>query len=153
MADISDGTSNTLFFGERQNGDGNMDSYLKAATIQPAPDPPAQSMTAYTAWAAPVNPSAVACVSLGAEAGLNYGFPTFYTPPPTIITPVPPPVQWDSIKQQWWYRVQAYGSRHANGFNVALADASVRFLPNQTSLTTFIALSTRSGGEVVTDLP
>jgi prepilin-type N-terminal cleavage/methylation domain-containing protein/prepilin-type processing-associated H-X9-DG protein len=150
IADIYDGTSNTLFFGERQNGDSNMDSYLKAP-IQPAPDPPAQSMTAYTAWSAPVNPSAVACVSLGAEAGLNYGFPQYYVPP--VNQPMPPPVPWDSIKTQWWYRVEAYGSRHANGLNVALCDGSVRFLPNQTPLTTFVAMATRNGGEVVSDLP
>jgi prepilin-type N-terminal cleavage/methylation domain-containing protein/prepilin-type processing-associated H-X9-DG protein len=146
IGDISDGTSNTLFFGERQNGDGNMDSYLKAP-IQPSPDPPAQSMTAYTAWSAPVNPSAVACVSLGAEAGPNYGFPLHYIPPPVDVV-VPPPVPWDSLKVQWWYRVEAYGSRHANGLNVALADASVRFISNQISQSTFLAMATRNGGEV-----
>jgi prepilin-type N-terminal cleavage/methylation domain-containing protein/prepilin-type processing-associated H-X9-DG protein len=151
IGDITDGTSNTLFFGERQNGDGNMDSYLKAP-IQPAPDPAAQSMTAYTAWAAPVNPSAVACVSLGAEAGLSYGFPLHYTPPPPEVIVIPP-IPWDSIKAQWWLRVEAYGSRHSNGLNVALADASVRFLPTTMSQTTFLAMATRGGGEVVQDGP
>jgi prepilin-type N-terminal cleavage/methylation domain-containing protein/prepilin-type processing-associated H-X9-DG protein len=150
IGEVSDGLSNTLFFGERQNGDGNMDSYLKAP-IQPAPDPAAQSMTAYTAWSATPNPSDVACVSLGAEAGLNYGFPQFYIPPTNM--PVPPPVPWDSIKTWWWYRVEAYGSRHSGGLNVALCDGSVRFLSNQLPLTTFVAMATRSGGEVVTDLP
>ncbi|HEY2786484.1 MAG TPA: DUF1559 domain-containing protein [Fimbriiglobus sp.] len=150
IGDIADGTSNTLFFGERQNGDGSMDSYLKAP-VQPDPDPPAQSMTAYTAWSAPVNPSDVACVSLGAEAGINYGFPFYYIPPTDL--PVPPPVPWDSIKMQWWLRVEAYGSRHSNGMNAALADGSVRFITNQMPLATFLAMATRNGGEVVQDLP
>jgi prepilin-type N-terminal cleavage/methylation domain-containing protein/prepilin-type processing-associated H-X9-DG protein len=150
MNDIADGTSNTLFFGERQCGDANMDSYQKAP-FQPSPDPPIQSMPAYTAWSAPVNPSAVACVSLGAEAGLSYGFPTFYTPP--VNNPVPPPLMWDDYKQPWWYRVEAYGSRHTNGVNVAFADGSVRFLPTSTPLPTFLAMSTRAGGEVVSETP
>src|SRR5437868_4895447 len=42
-AGVKDGLANTLLFGERQVGDGNMDSYL-LATITPDPDPPVQAM-------------------------------------------------------------------------------------------------------------
>lgn len=43
-------------------------------------------------------------------------------------------------------------SRHANGFNAALADGSVRFLPPQLSRKLFNDMVTREGGEVV-ELP
>jgi prepilin-type N-terminal cleavage/methylation domain-containing protein/prepilin-type processing-associated H-X9-DG protein len=54
----------------------------------------------------------------------------------------------------WWTRsaVGAYAgarSRHSGGVNVALADGSVRFVPDAIDLVTWRALGTRSGNEVV----
>jgi prepilin-type processing-associated H-X9-DG protein len=54
----------------------------------------------------------------------------------------------------WWTRsaVGAYvgaRSRHSGGVNVAMADGSVRFMPDSIDLVTWRALGTRSGGEVV----
>ena len=45
-------------------------------------------------------------------------------------------------------RLCAYGSGHPGGANFALADGSVRFLSDQTSLSMLRALGTRAGGEV-----
>jgi prepilin-type N-terminal cleavage/methylation domain-containing protein len=42
-------------------------------------------------------------------------------------------------------------SKHQLGVNASLADGSVRFVPNSISLSTWQALSTMNGGEVVTD--
>jgi prepilin-type processing-associated H-X9-DG protein len=55
----------------------------------------------------------------------------------------------------WWTRsaVKAYvgaRSRHTGGVNTAMADGSVRFVPDGIDLTTWRALGTRSGGEVAT---
>ncbi len=44
---------------------------------------------------------------------------------------------------------RAARSRHSGGVNVCLADGSVRFVTNSVDLTTWRALSTRNGGEVV----
>jgi prepilin-type processing-associated H-X9-DG protein len=41
------------------------------------------------------------------------------------------------------------GSSHPGGFNVAIADGSVRFFKNSISVIVFKALITRAGGEVV----
>ena len=40
-------------------------------------------------------------------------------------------------------------SYHINGVNLALADASVRFVPNSVNPNTFAALGSRNGGEVI----
>jgi prepilin-type processing-associated H-X9-DG protein len=51
--------------------------------------------------------------------------------------------------KQWFCSLRpcAFGSGHPGGANFAFADGSVRFLSEQTSLTTLQALSTRAGGE------
>jgi len=48
-------------------------------------------------------------------------------------------------------RLGAYGSGHGSGANVVMADGSVHFLRQDISLTTLQALSTRAGGEVITE--
>jgi prepilin-type N-terminal cleavage/methylation domain-containing protein/prepilin-type processing-associated H-X9-DG protein len=42
-------------------------------------------------------------------------------------------------------------SRHSGGVNVALCDASVRFVPNSVSITTWQSLGTMNGGEIISN--
>jgi prepilin-type processing-associated H-X9-DG protein len=59
------------------------------------------------------------------------------------------------VSDPWWQlyqsRLWAYGSGHPGGCNVAFADGSVHFLSDSMSLITLQGLSTRAGGEVITD--
>jgi prepilin-type N-terminal cleavage/methylation domain-containing protein len=151
ILEILDGTSNTLFLGERVVGDQALDTYLKAP-ITPGPDPPILGTSGYFVWAPPPGPNACAGL-LGAAATVGYrdGKPWIPPPPPLPGFPaVPPdPVPWSELGPRWWARLSAYGSFHTSGANVAIADGSVRFLRDSTSLATLRMLSTRAGGEVV----
>ncbi|MFT3880324.1 MAG: DUF1559 domain-containing protein [Gemmatales bacterium] len=61
---------------------------------------------------------------------------------------IPGPVKINN-SNEWGH---CFYSMHPNGANFAFADGSVRFLPESTSLWILGALSTRNGGEAVTDI-
>ena len=71
---------------------------------------------------------------LGASAPINYKLPPGYGNP------------------QYKDRINAFGSGHSGGANFALADGSVRFIPDSVPLSTLQALATRSKGEVIQGL-
>ncbi|MCS7271527.1 MAG: DUF1559 domain-containing protein, partial [Gemmataceae bacterium] len=152
---IRDGTSNTLLLGERIIGDSNLESFLgawAAGVITPPPDPPLQGLAAYAVWAPPPGPNAAGGL-LGATAPINYRHGIIWSPPvspfPGVPPPPPPPVPWSTLGPQWWARLGAYGSFHAQGVNVAMADGAVRFLLAGTSLQALTALSTRANGDLI----
>ena len=149
LTDVSDGLTNTILLGERQVGDGNHDSYL-TAPIDTPPNPPMASLSSFAAWAGNLGPNAGAGTLVSSGQGLNYGVPQPYIPPPPTIPPMPPPpVPWATLSVQVWDRVSAYGSRHTGGVNVALGDASVRFVRNSLEPYLLYCLSTRAGGETL----
>ena len=56
----------------------------------------------------------------------------------------------------WWTRSGVNAqvgarSRHTGGVNAALADGSVRFVPNTINVSAWRALGTRAGGDVVNE--
>lgn len=154
IADVTDGTAGTLFFGERAIGDPALDSFLSAppGTITPAPVPALQPSATYCLWAPVPGPDAAGGL-LSGEAAIGYRHGTVWTPPPPPLPGLPPnpvpPVDGDALKVQWWRRLGAYGSAHSGGVNVALADGSVRFLRDTTAPAVMGGMSTRNGGEVV----
>jgi prepilin-type N-terminal cleavage/methylation domain-containing protein/prepilin-type processing-associated H-X9-DG protein len=129
MADITDGTSTTFLFGERFRYDPE-DERLRPIV---SPGVPA-SITESGRWGLVGNTSgAMAQVTLSTPVRINY------TMPP------------DGDRSALDDRACAFGSGHPGGANFAFADGSVRFLRDSTSLPTLQALSTRTGGEVISD--
>jgi len=124
LTQISDGTSNTLMFAERSHVDPVFDSNTAFHDI----------MIGWGWWVY----GGVGDVLLGTEAPVNFRIPA-------NIATLPPAV----IQQYYLWRINAIGSTHSGGANVARADGSVTFLSDGVSLTVLQALGTRSGGEVI----
>jgi prepilin-type N-terminal cleavage/methylation domain-containing protein/prepilin-type processing-associated H-X9-DG protein len=125
MTEVTDGTSNTLLFGERSHYDPNFDRVATSlsATVN-------STVAGAGMWAATCCPLHHL---LSAAARINYQTPPF-------------PI---GGEQQLRDRLCAFGSGHPGGANFAFADGSVHFLNDQISLTTLQALSTRARGEIV----
>jgi prepilin-type N-terminal cleavage/methylation domain-containing protein/prepilin-type processing-associated H-X9-DG protein len=123
--DITDGTSNTLLFGERFHRDPEFDR------LQPDVFPGAPPMAGWGRWSYVADVRANAQVTLSAPVPIN--------------CQVPREGKLSDLED----RICAFGSGHPGGANFAFADGTVRFLSESTPLETLKALSTRAGGEVV----
>jgi prepilin-type N-terminal cleavage/methylation domain-containing protein/prepilin-type processing-associated H-X9-DG protein len=127
FADITDGTSNTLLFGERYHLDPQYD--LQHDIYWPGSSPMAQEGR----WAEVAYQASVANVMLSTPVPINYQ--------------MSPAGDFTAVEN----RICAFGSGHPGGANFAFADGSVRFVSQSIALATLQALSTRGGGEVVAD--
>jgi prepilin-type N-terminal cleavage/methylation domain-containing protein/prepilin-type processing-associated H-X9-DG protein len=126
LTDITDGSSNTLLFGERYHRDAEYER------VRPAVWPAAPPMAGWGRWGFVANFGTSGNISLSTPQRINYG--------------VPPNGDMATMLD----RACVFGSGHPGGANFAFADGSVRFLRDSTPLPMLQALSTRSGGEVVT---
>jgi serine/threonine-protein kinase len=69
-----------------------------------------------------------------------------------LTPPLPPGPPWSPPCRDVEYkRAGAYGSGHGGGANIGFADGSVKFVRDTIALSTLQALSTRAGGEVITE--
>jgi prepilin-type N-terminal cleavage/methylation domain-containing protein/prepilin-type processing-associated H-X9-DG protein len=128
LADISDGSSQTLLFGERSHRDPEYDRATAAW------DPGFGPLARWSSWAwAGYWDGSAACVTLSTPVPINYRVPALSDPGDWL---------WEGN------RLCAFGSNHAGGANFAFADGSVRFIRETTPLPLLQALSTRAGGEV-----
>ena len=125
IADVLDGTSNTLLFGERYHRDDNYDANAGTYT----------KMAGWGYWSPSSGQPGIGDVTLGAVVPVNYRHPAGV-----------------AVNNSYEdLRITAMGSGHPGGCNVALADGSVRFISNTMDLAIFRSLSTRAGGEVTGD--
>jgi prepilin-type N-terminal cleavage/methylation domain-containing protein/prepilin-type processing-associated H-X9-DG protein len=127
LTDVTDGTSNTFLFGERYHRDPQFD--LRQPVVWPGHSP----IELWGRWSFVANPGAIGQSALHSAAPINYQ--------------VPP----DGDLLSVWNRAAAFGSGHPGGANFAFADGHVRLVSDSISPTTLRALSTRAGGEVVSD--
>ena len=123
IADILDGTSHTLLFGERYHHDGDYD--LNAGTFT--------KIGGWGYWCPSAGPPGMGDVTLGTMVPINYLHP--------------PGVPVDTVHEE--RRITAMGSGHSGGSQVALADSSTRFIAESIDLALFQALSTRARGETI----
>jgi prepilin-type processing-associated H-X9-DG protein len=126
VTDATDGTSNTLLFGERHFFDPVFDA-------SPVVDDRIKDW-GWTWYGAPGD------AFLGTSVPINFKLPANF----------------DSLSagQQTLLfedRINAYGSGHTGGANFAFGDGSVRFIQDSISPVTFKALGTRGGGEVISN--
>jgi prepilin-type N-terminal cleavage/methylation domain-containing protein/prepilin-type processing-associated H-X9-DG protein len=124
---ISDGTSNTMMFGERQHRDPIFDQIYTTFPI-----------IGWSGWAWVNQENSVGDYLVGACRPINW-----MVPPEAIGSPT-------NTSNNNWIRqkISSMSSGHSGGANVALADGSVRFLRNSTDITVLWAMATRAGGEV-----
>ena len=123
IADIVDGASTTLLFGERYHRDVDYD--LNAGTFT--------KMAGWGYWCPSSGAPGMGDVTLGTMIPINYRHPTGVAVNATYEE----------------RRITAMGSGHSGGCNVALADGSTRFVSESVDNTTLRALSTRAGGETI----
>ena len=123
MRDALDGTSNTILLGERAYFDPMFDQCGPPAT---------STMIGNWGW-----------VWFGAEgnAFLGTGVPINYRI--RSCADMADPVRYDD-------RINAFGSMHPGGVQVAMTDGSVRFVSESISALVFNAMGTRAGNEVFT---
>lgn len=132
LAQIRDGTSNTLLAGESINGVGKYDQGSTAAPVSPPRFGPYWGSGTHTAVHGRIDPpSSASAISFLPNAGSGYLYPA------SSQFGLKAPYAW------------TFSSRHPGGVNMLMADGSVRFIKNSVSVYTWWALSTMAGGEVV----
>jgi prepilin-type processing-associated H-X9-DG protein len=168
LAGITDGSSNTIAFGEWKIGDGNVNQISIPSDIVDlgsyppgvSRNTPQMSMPAGGAAFQQWLPLCTAALSADRSShhtsflGESWTFADMaYTMGNVLLAPNPPypncsvtSVSTDSLQDPGMFGM---ASAHPGGANVLLCDGSVRFLKNSTGLPVIWALGSRGQGEVI----
>ncbi len=136
---VTDGLSNTLFFGERNHFDPNYDTFA----------PPgwtffSQIMGMWGWWASSSGGYGLSDVAMSTYSPINYEIPFSYGSPGASG------LSQATFTTNYEYpRINSFGSLHPGGANFAMCDGSVRFLKSSISQPVYHGLGTRAGGEVI----
>lgn len=136
LGDITDGTSNTLLFGERSRWDPNYNTFAAEGWDW--------AFRFYGNWCG-TSRKALAHFTGSSYPAINYRLPFSYE---NRGTASPPTNSASDFKHYIDLRVCAFGSNHPGGAHFAMADGSVRFVSETLPLMTLRALSTRADGEI-----
>jgi prepilin-type N-terminal cleavage/methylation domain-containing protein/prepilin-type processing-associated H-X9-DG protein len=136
LADILDGTSNTLMFGESHHRDPNFDSFTTAGWNS------GSTIKGWSRWYPAGGDAGLSNLMGGAFAPINYLTPFRHgqAGAPTSQT------AWFVFQDQ---RLNAFGSAHTGGANFAFCDGSVRFLSNNTPQAVLVLYCRRDDGQVI----
>jgi prepilin-type processing-associated H-X9-DG protein len=138
IADITDGTSSTILFGEAYHHDPLWKTFSDQCMWDASYN--LDDINQMTAWFWQAGDG----VPRNASAPINWQFT-----PSDVAGPFTP---WSTQCRDLIYkRLGAYSSVHGGGANTVFADGSVHFLRDSISLVTLKALSTRAGGEVIAE--
>ncbi|QEL13440.1 DUF1559 domain-containing protein [Limnoglobus roseus] len=127
---ITDGTSNTIIVGEDSGREDVYRNGKLAAKVSTNPSSADCARARGGAWATNDNPYEIGQLILWN--------------PGALTTPPPSPMKING-SNEWGY---LFYSMHTGGANVVMADGSVRFLSEGTSIRTLGGMATRAGGEV-----
>ena len=138
IRDVTDGTTNTLLFGERSHYDPNYDSFFSGGYAS-------NPMGGWGYWSPTGGQLGLTDVTMSSFGPINYRMPfDFANKPGSISSAATFDASAENIR-----RLCAFGSQHTGGAHVALCDGSARFISENINAATFRALSTRGAGEVV----
>ena len=132
ITDISDGTSSTVLFGERSFFEPRWSQFL------PAPPGMPPAVTQYSFWGWWVSAGGLGSTSVVPLVQIIFRLPANL---PKVGT-----AAWIALLYQ---RINAFGSSHPGGRNIAFADGSVHFVSDGLDQITLEALCTKSGSEVI----
>lgn len=149
MADVTDGTSNTIMLSEMLSGDMDNRTYRVGEPCMTASGPGSTNPSVVATWAAT---NCLPASHLSSNGG-NWMAPL---PTQTIFSTVATP-NWQYPTCQWspsGYASDRDGvyparSRHPGGVNVTFVDGSVSFIGDDVEVTLYQALGSREGGESV----
>lgn len=157
FADIVDGLSNTVAFSERVKGvggnnQGNFDPLKPPATFG------AVNMNTGAAAASTPQGGYDICKAAAVVQGGSYApgdasgcFWTNGAPCNNLYNHVMPPNTWSCATANTWndWSASTASSRHSGGVNCAMMDGSVRFIKSTISPSTWWALGTQAGAEII----
>jgi prepilin-type N-terminal cleavage/methylation domain-containing protein/prepilin-type processing-associated H-X9-DG protein len=136
IADVTDGTSSTILFGEAYHSDPLWKTFSDQCLWDASLN--VDDLSQMAAWLFEDT------VARNASAVINWQLT------PSLVAG--PFTAWSTPCRDVMYkRLGAYGSGHGGGANTVFVDGSVHFLRDTISLRTLQALSTRAGGEVIAE--
>jgi prepilin-type N-terminal cleavage/methylation domain-containing protein/prepilin-type processing-associated H-X9-DG protein len=136
LAEILDGTSQTICFAEGSHFDPNFDTFTAAGWNS------GSTMAGWSRWYPAGGDPGLGNLMCGGFAPINYRIPWRHGQPGAPTTQS----AWFVFQDQ---RLSAISSQHPGGANVSFCDGSVRFLPDSTPQSVLVLYCTRADGQVI----